>query len=298
MKTFENMTSFLRKHLRKIALILFFHIPFIIYFVLNSVGKDYGIGRFRKFMLCIKVIYNNRKIKTISFYYQHLVMIEEIFRIPKHIKGDIVECGCYNGSSTANLSLAVKLTNRRLYVCDSFEGLPAINDEDKYDINSRTNDFYIWHEGETAADDGLEGTKRSIKKYGKIEVCEFIKGYFKDTLPTLPTDSIVLIFEDACLVSSVKDCILFLWPKLQYGCKFYSHEPWSQNIVALFYDKQWWENTLNEHIPGFWGSGDGVRVGVKYSQMGYAIKYDPKKIIDAGNRIIHVGLEGCNNVRL
>ena len=40
--------------------------------------------------------------------------------------GDIVECGCYAGGSSAKLSIIAKLLNRELIVFDSFEGLPVV----------------------------------------------------------------------------------------------------------------------------------------------------------------------------
>ena len=40
-------------------------------------------------------------------------------------EGVVVECGCYLGGSTANLSLICQAVGRELIVYDSFEGLPA-----------------------------------------------------------------------------------------------------------------------------------------------------------------------------
>jgi hypothetical protein len=34
--------------------------------------------------------------------------------------GDIVECGCFNGNSSAKLSIIAKLVNKKLYIFDSF----------------------------------------------------------------------------------------------------------------------------------------------------------------------------------
>src|SRR5215471_5744452 len=44
--------------------------------------------------------------------------------------GDIVECGCYLGASTAKFSILASLLGRPLRVFDSFEGLPKGDDYD------------------------------------------------------------------------------------------------------------------------------------------------------------------------
>ena len=41
-------------------------------------------------------------------------------------EGEIIECGCYAGGSSAKLSLLAKILDRRLTIFDSFEGLPIV----------------------------------------------------------------------------------------------------------------------------------------------------------------------------
>ena len=120
-------------------------------------------------------------------------------------------------------------------------------------------------------------------------MCKFVKGYYKDTLKNIKTDSIVLVFEDCDLPSSVEDCLKYLWPKIQEGCKFYCHEPWSTNVVSIFYDKKWWKDNLNISPPGFFGSGFGLN---RYANIGYTIKNDVEKIKTSGKRIVHTGSKG------
>src|SRR5262245_59072634 len=38
-------------------------------------------------------------------------------------EGDIVECGCFAGASSAKLSIVAQAMGKKLIVCDSFEGL-------------------------------------------------------------------------------------------------------------------------------------------------------------------------------
>jgi O-methyltransferase len=266
-------------------------IGFFLKFIFNTAGREYGISYLQKLTLLRKVRKNHKIVKSLSSYHQHLVMISDIFQIPKALRGDVVECGCYNGASSINLSLACALTNRRLFICDSFEGLPKPRDDEKYDINPHSTDYYVWEEGEFGSEGGVEEVKKNIAQYGNIDACIFVKGYFNETLKKIDTDSIVLIFEDADIVSSVEDCLRYLWPKLIDGCLFYSHEAWSMQVVALFFDQAWWRDNLNTQPPGFYGSGFGAPG--KFG-LGYAQKFDPEKTKEQGKKIVHAGSIGFN----
>lgn len=262
-------------------------------FIFNGSGREYKIHAIRKIYIVAAVILNFIRMKSLTDPLQQLFIMEEIFKIPSALKGDIVECGCYNGAGTISLSIACALTGRKLFVCDSFEGLPVPGEDEQYDLNvNNSSKYYQWEKGEFASDGGMEGVRKTVTRYGNIDVCEFVKGYFSDTLKTIRTDAIVMIFEDADLASSVKDCLVYLWPKLQESCKFYSHEPWSKNVVALFYDKIFWEKALSAAPPGFFGSGHGIIKAGYYTNIGYAEKRDNRKMLLEGERIVHAGSRG------
>jgi O-methyltransferase len=270
-----------------------FSLSYCIVFIVNGAGKEYGIGPVKKLFLAVKILRNYRKYNPLSTWQQHLLLFEEILSIPRSVKGDVVECGCFDGSTTIPLSIACGLTNRRLFVCDSFEGIPVPKDDEKFTIHGASVDYYIWEKGEFSSHGGLEAVKRNVEKSGNIEACVFVKGFFSDTLKNLDTDSITLVFEDADLMSSVEDCIRYLWPRLQMDCKFYCHEPWSIEVVSLFYDKDWWNQHLNTSPPGFFGSGRGVMVGFRYYPgIGYIKKFNPAKIKQEGKKIVHAGSKG------
>jgi O-methyltransferase len=260
---------------------------FILRFLKSKAGKEYGITPFQKIDMLLKIKRNQKLLKSFTTWQQQLLLVQEVFSVPKSLKGDVIEWGCYNGASTAILSLACALTKRRLYVCDSFEGFPEPDPAEKYEIHGHSEDYYIWERGEFSSEGGLEQVKRNIEKFGDISVCTFVKGFFKDTLRELNTESLVLVFEDADIESSVRDCLLYLWPKLQYGCKFFCHEAWSINVVSLFYDKKWWNSTFATPPPGFYGSGYGILAGTTYANIGYAKKFDPDKIKETGKKLVH-----------
>lgn len=262
-------------------------------FVANEAGQEHGVGRVRKLRLARRIIRNSRRVKSISTWQQHLILVEEILRVPKSLKGAVVECGCFNGASTISLSLACALTDRTLFVCDSFQGLPPPEPGEQYDVSlAELGNYYSWQQGEFSSDEGLAGVQRNVEMFGDIGVCRFIKGYFHETLRDAGIGPIVLVFEDADLASSVRDCLRYLWPSLQDGCKFYSHEPWSNSVVALFYDTQWWRTNLGTAPPGFYGSGRGIAVGLSSLLLGYAQKFSSEQIEKEGHRIVHIGSSG------
>lgn len=258
-------------------------------FVCGGAGQEYGITALKRLRLLMRIRANNRAIPSLTTWQQHIVLSKAILSLPQSLNGDVVECGAFDGASTVNLSLVCSLTGRRLFVCDSFEGLPEPEESERQTIVAGSKAYYYWQQGEYATQGGLKAVMETVSRFGNIEVCQFVKGYFKDTLKDLGIDSIVLVFEDADLPSSVRDCLIHLWPKLQEGCKFYSHEPWSTEVVGLFYDKRLWNLSLGSEPPGFWGSGHGPRAGSGYLQIGYAMKVDREAILEYGCRRITKG---------
>lgn len=90
--------------------------------------------------------------------------------------GPLVECGCFSGGSSAKLSLVAKSTGRLLYVCDSFEGLPAVSEvgASSQDISGKLCGF-----GQGQYNARLDLVEDNIvRSGGELSVCEFVKGFF------------------------------------------------------------------------------------------------------------------------
>jgi O-methyltransferase len=158
-------------------------VPLSIAFILNSksIHKSYRMSMCRKFKLGFKMFLNNIRIPSASSFKGHLAMALKILETPPDIPGDIIECGSWKGGSTANLSLVCKIVGRKLRVYDSFEGLPEVEAGDREAKGYKKGDYC----------GTLDEVKLNIKRYGAIECCEFIKGWFSDTLPGL--DSPILL---------------------------------------------------------------------------------------------------------
>jgi O-methyltransferase len=235
-----------------------------------EIGRRYGVGLKAKLRLVYRFARNVRGLETLSSIKEHMELARAIFAVPPEVEGDVVECGCYVGGSSANISLACRLAGRRLVICDSFEGLPEPDEHDRTHVylhHGTTDEYY---EGRFAAT--IDTVRANIARWGEIEVCDLVPGFFQDTLPQL-NRKVVLAFLDVDLIDSLKPCLMGLWPHLAEGCRIYVHEAGSLALVALFFDAAWWREQLEEDPPGFVGAGTGLPLtAVSGSKLGYAQK--------------------------
>ena len=229
--------------------------PLSVIFILNStrINPAYRLGFFRKVWLGFRMFYNHFRIKSGTTYKSHLVMALKLFEMPPDLQGVVVECGCWKGASSANLSLACRIVGRKLIVCDSFEGLPEGDPLDREAKN--------YQKGEYCGQ--LDEVKANIARYGDIGVCEFRKGWFKDTLPELD-EPIVLAFVDVDLEASLHDCVRNIWPLLTEEGYMFIDEFMLVDYCALFFSEKYWKTYFNRSPPGLVGAGTGLALGEYY----------------------------------
>src|SRR5690606_24245892 len=101
-----------------------------------------------------------------------------ILAMPPSTGGVVVEAGCFKGGSTAKLSLAAQTVGRRLVVFDSFAGLPDHGEAHGATIFGDVTDFYP---GRYAG--RLDEVRANVEAFGSLETCEFVEGWFDDTMP-------------------------------------------------------------------------------------------------------------------
>jgi len=242
------------------------------YFFEKGIGCDYGLGFFGKLRLILRFRENTKKIPAATNWREHLRIAAEILRIPRTVKGDVIECGCYKGGSSANLSLICDIVGRKLILCDSFQGLPMPEEHDKVHHNILRKRVRFYKERDFAG--GLKEVKDNISRFGKIDICRFVEGYYENTLVQLD-GSYVLAFVDVDLHKSLEECLSSLWPRLINGAYLFSHEAQDLSYTSLFFDKKWWQENLNCDPPGLVGAGTGLPLGVgEGSGLGYAVKCD------------------------
>ena len=229
-------------------------VPISIFFILNSksIHKSYQMSLLKKFKLGSKMFLNNMRISGIS-YKAVLAMALKILETPPDISGDVIECGTWKGGSAVNLSLICRIVGRKLRIYDSFEGLPEGELDDREAIHYKKGDYL----------GTLDEVQSNIKRYGAIECCEFVKGWFKDTLPKLDSP-VLLAFLDVDLEASLHTCVRYIWPNLIDQGYIFTDECVGTDYVALFYSEKWWRKYFDRVPPGLIGAGTGLPLGEYY----------------------------------
>jgi hypothetical protein len=246
-------------------------LPTVLLFLRDKdVGGEYGIGFREKLRLLRSFRRNAGEIETLSTLLEHLELASAILRVPWSTEGDVIECGCYVGGSSVNLSLVCALVGRRLIVCDSFEGLPEPEEYDRAHFAVHTGHTDEYEKGLFAAT--LDVAKDNIGRFGDLASCDFIVGFFEESLRDLRT-KVVVAFLDVDLIDSVKPCITAIWPNLQEGCRIYVHEARNLALSSVFFDAEWWQSALQVAPPGLVGAGSGLALRAIWgSELGYAQK--------------------------
>jgi O-methyltransferase len=132
--------------------------------------------------------------------------------IADNVPGDLVETGVWRGGSCILMRGILKaygVTDRTVWLCDSFEGLPKSTH--KEDLHW---DFEQYRELAVSIDQ----VKDNFRKYELLDdQVKFVKGWFKDSLPGAPIGPISLLRLDGDLYESTWDAIDALYPKLSVG---------------------------------------------------------------------------------
>jgi O-methyltransferase len=239
----------------------------------SDTGREYGVGFFVKLRILAIMIRNNIRVVSATNFLYHLIMAGKILSIPKDLPGDLVECGCYKGGSAVNLSHLAALCGRRLHLFDSFEGLPAPSAEDHEHLVLSEQRFHTYEGGAYAG--SLGEVRENLRRYGVLDVCEFHRGYFSDTLPGF-SEQLAFAYIDADLIDSVRECLKYLWPLLHHGCFLFTDEAHHTRVAGLFYDPVWWAKEQDSEPPGLVGGGNGLGLllhpGGFRSSLGFTAK--------------------------
>jgi len=219
----------------------------------KKIQPSYNITMLKKILFALKILRINRKIQSGTSFRVHLVMLLKLLEISPEIKGDVIECGTWKGATACSLSLMCKLTGRKLIICDSFEGLPEPKKSDRQARDYKKGDYA----------GTLEEVKKNISKYGAIECCEFVKGWFSDTLPQL-NRSILLAYVDVDYEDSLYTCIKYIWSNLTENGFIFIDECLDTDYIALFYSEKFWRKNFNRTPPGLIGAGTGLALGTFY----------------------------------
>jgi hypothetical protein len=235
----------------------------------DDVGAQYSnVNRQVKEDLVSKLKELNEQIPSATSWINQTILATEILSVPANVIGDVVECGCWKGASTAALSLVCALTGRKLIVCDSFAGLPTDGAE-RVHRYPHLEVFGFYKEG--MYEGSLEEVKENIRRFGDVSVCQFLPGFFSDSLVAV-NSSVAFAFFDVDLESSMRDCIRYVWPWLVNGGRIYTDDSGDMEVVKIWFDDEWWNAQLHQPAPGYVGSGCGLPIDPSFSALGYAHK--------------------------
>jgi O-methyltransferase len=131
------------------------------------------------------------------------------------VPGNLIETGVWAGGATIfmrGVLAAHGVDDRTVWVADSFEGLPRPRPEEyPADAGAR------YHEAPPLSVP-LEEVQESFRRYGLLdEQVRFLKGWFKDTLRTIPNPEWAVIRIDCDMYESTIDALSALYPDLSPG---------------------------------------------------------------------------------
>lgn len=139
--------------------------------------------------------------------------IEKVLR--ENVPGDLIETGVWRGGACIFMRAmlaAYRIRDRRVFVADSFKGVPEPNGQ-----------LYPQDTGDTLHMEKILSVSKSevednFRKYGPLdEQVVFLEGWFKDTLPNAPIEKLSVMRVDGDMYESTMDALINLYPKLQYG---------------------------------------------------------------------------------
>ncbi len=141
--------------------------------------------------------------------------ILELAREALLIPGDFVEMGCYKGDTSLMLAEVLKGLDKRLWIYDSFEGLPEKSAEDESVL------------GENFKGGELFVAKREVKErflHAGLKVPIIKKAWFHDLTPDDLPEKISFSFLDGDFYESIADSLKLVVPKMSDGGVLIVHD--------------------------------------------------------------------------
>jgi len=137
--------------------------------------------------------------------------------LQNEVPGDLIETGVWKGGMTVlmrGILKAYDCQDRKVWVADSFSGLPQPDPETHlkdalfYDLMAPLEYLAI----------PFEYVEGLFRRYGLLDdQVNFLKGWFKDTLPQAEIERLAVVRLDGDLYESTHDALTHLYPKLSSG---------------------------------------------------------------------------------
>lgn len=139
--------------------------------------------------------------------------IESVLR--DNVQGDLIETGVWRGGACILMRAVLAAhgaEDRKVFVADSFEGLPK---PDPAAFPADSGDTHYIHPYLAVSQ---REVANNFRRYGLLDhQVVFLNGWFKDTLPNAPIKLLSLMRLDGDMYSSTLDALQNLYPKLSVG---------------------------------------------------------------------------------
>jgi O-methyltransferase len=141
------------------------------------------------------------------------VLLESV--ILEKIPGDFVETGVWRGGASIfarAVLMAYDIADRKVICCDSFEGLPP-PDEVRFPAD-KDSSFHTYPELAVT----LEEVRENFIKFDLLDdQVVFLKGWFRDTMATVPSEQVAVLRLDGDMYESTIDPLRHLYDRIPDG---------------------------------------------------------------------------------
>jgi hypothetical protein len=131
------------------------------------------------------------------------------------VPGDLVETGVWRGGCAIFMRAVLKawnVTDRSVWLADSFQGLPAPDDSYERDRGDRHSELKSY------LGVPLDSVKENFRRYELLDhQVRFLPGWFRDTLPAAPIGTIAILRLDGDMYESTHVALSALYPKVALG---------------------------------------------------------------------------------
>ncbi len=160
--------------------------------------------------------------------------------------GSFVECGVWRGGCAAVMAMASAGSGRRIWLFDSFQGMPAATDEDGDEARQLSNRF----DGSLTPVGSNVATLEEVRSYifGRIKLdprdVTIRPGWFQETLPAARSEvgPIAILRLDGDWYESTLCCLRHLYDQLIEGGYLivddYGHFPGCRKAVEKFFKER------------------------------------------------------------
>jgi O-methyltransferase len=142
--------------------------------------------------------------------------IETVLR--EDVPGDFIETGAWRGGACIFMRAILRAcdSERTVWVADSFEGLPSAAAEPDRELVRTKPHFELAGHPYTSV--SLEEVEENFRRFGLLDgQVKFLKGWFKNTLPSAPIEELAILRLDGDMYESTMDVLTNLYGKVSHG---------------------------------------------------------------------------------